>query len=37
MRTTNVNVVRGCSYENFYTQKFIIQKFVNKNFQIYGN
>ena len=29
MRTTNVNMVRGCSYENFYTQKFIMRKFLN--------
>ena len=27
MHTINVNVVRGRSYENFSTQKFIIQKF----------
>ena len=29
MCTTNVYVVRDCSYENFCTRKFIIQKFVN--------
>ena len=29
MRTTNINVVRGRSYENFYTRKFIIRKFVD--------
>ena len=29
MRTTKVNVVRGGSYENVYTRKFIIQNFVN--------
>ena len=29
MCTTNVNVVRGRSYENFYILKFLIRKFVN--------
>ena len=29
MRTINVNVVRDLSYENFSTQKLIIQKFPN--------
>ena len=36
MRTINVNMARGHSYENFSTRKFIIRKFPNKNFQICG-
>ena len=27
MHTGNANVVRGCSYGNFFTRKFIIRKF----------
>ena len=29
MCTININVVRDCSYENFFTRKFIIQKFLD--------
>ena len=37
MHTINVNVVRGhSSYGNFLTQKFVIQKFQNKNVRIYS-
>ena len=28
MCTINANTVRGCSYENFFTRKFIIRKFL---------
>ena len=31
MHTINANV-QGCSYENFSTRKFVIQKFCNKKF-----
>ena len=34
LHTINVNVVRGRSYENFSTQKFVIQNFIHGNFQI---
>ena len=37
MHTITVNVVRGCSYEIFTGQKFVIRKFYDrKNFQIYS-
>ena len=37
MRTINVNVVQGSSYEKFSTQKFVIimKVSLHENFQIY--
>ena len=35
MHTININVVRDRSYENFSTQKFIIQKFPNTKISKY--
>ena len=29
MRAINANTVRGCSYENYFTRKFLIRKFLN--------
>ena len=36
MCTINVNVVRGYSYEKFFTQKIIIQVSLHESFQIYS-